>query len=453
MKVALVVPRTQRRFSDICVPSNLLYIAAYLRSKIPSVEIRIFDGSIDYSPIGYDLDGEIFRFCPDVVGVTATTPQILSAYRLGDVLKRNLPDILTVIGGVHASALPEEAKQHFDVIVTGEGEKAFACIVADCANFKAKAPIIVEGEAISDLDTLPFPAYDLIYLPAYLNTSSNSFQNMLMNEPIMQLVTSRGCVGRCPFCYNSVLKPKLRFFSVKRVVEELQFLHEKYGVNNFFFHDDEFLANKSRLRELFDLAKTRGVDRWLRFVCQARVQSLNDVSFLKNLKASGCMGILVGFESHNQRVLNYLKTNSTTLKDQKDAVRNANLAGLIVYGSFIFGAPTETLREMWDTLFWALTAKISKVGFGLLVPYPGSKVYQYAVKIGLLDKLNYDLMLPSGRLFSYTVLVNSTVTRWQLKQFLRLVRVLLRVKTLVVSFRSLGSTFRPFKVSRKVAYS
>lgn len=113
MRVALAVPNSHLKFNDVCAPMNLGYLASYLRSKVSGVEIKIFDGGL-----GVDVFGEIQKFNPDVIGVTATTPQAPSAYQLLDKIKLWNSKVTTVIGGVHATALPEDVdvvKVHLDL--------------------------------------------------------------------------------------------------------------------------------------------------------------------------------------------------------------------------------------------------------------------------------------------------------------------------------------------------
>ena len=429
MKVALVVPSEKNKnFNELCIPFSLLSIAAYLRNEIPDVEIKVFDGLT-----GCNVDEELFKFQPDIVGVTASTPLITTAYLLGDSLRKNRSDILTVIGGVHASALPEEALKHFDIVVVGEGEKAFTQIVIDYSKSKKVMyfrGVILQGEAISDLNKLPQLAYDLIDLPKYFQGKQINFQRLHLKEPIMQIMTSRGCVGRCPYCYNSVAKPKLRFLSPQRVINELVFLHETYGVTDFFIHDDEFLADKKRFVEICQLAKEQHVTEWFRFVCQTRAQSLHNLDVVKALKELGCKGCLVGFESHNQRNLNYMKCCSTTLQDQIKAVENADVVGLPLFGSFILGSPEETIEEMEDTLDWMLQIK-HDVGFGLLMPFPGTVVFNdYVEKFG--GNLDYSKMVMTNKLSASTFMVDAVIDREEFSQFLARASSLLRIKKRIV---------------------
>ena len=441
MKVALVVPKTKYVVHEVCVPLNLLYLATYLRQEIPEVEIKIIDGAM-----GCDVEGELFAFQPDIVGISATTPQASAAYALGDMLCRRRPDILSVIGGVHASALPDDAEKHFDVVVVGEGEQAFAEIVRVFMERKTYPHGIVQGKAVSDLNTLPFPAYDLVDMNVYFGSKTPTFQHLYLAEPLMQIMTSRGCVNHCPYCYNSVFKPKLRFFSAKRVVDELVFLHEKYGVNNFFIHDDEFLVNRKRILEIFELSKARGITDWLQFVCQARAQSLDSVDYLQTVKALGCKAVLVGFETHNKKNLDYMKHGSTTLYDHDLAVENAAKVGIPLTGSFIFGSPIESVEMMQETLEWMLKIK-ANTSFGFLVPFPCTEIYlTHVVPRGI--KFDFDNVNITNRLLPSTILLNENVDREELKQFLDKASSLLRLKKRFNDHGLLrGLTFHVFWIS------
>ena len=385
MKVALIVPKSTLHLSTHGAPMNLCHIASYLRKTLPNVDIRIFDGSIGDEP-----EKCISEFRPDVVGVTATTPQAPAAYRLGDSIKKNWPDVLTVIGGIHASVLPKEALEHFDIVVVGEGEKTFSQIVQRCQNKQSQHGII-EAEPLENLDDIPIPAIDLIKLQYYLQHGINL---PTLKPPVLGMVTSRGCPYRCAFCWNSFRKNKVRYFSAKRIVEEILFLREKYGVDKIYFLDDEFLINTERIKELSTLFKKYGISKWLKWACSARATTVN-VPLLKMVKDMGCVMVLFGLESGTERMLRYLKSGSASVSANEKALDIAAQAGLPAGGSFIFGTPTETLEEMKETFNWILTHKTLKfVGISILAPYPGTKVWDLCNRRGLLpEKINYERII------------------------------------------------------------
>lgn len=388
VKVALVIPKCNLPLTKHAPTLNLGYIASYLRKTLPNVEVRIFDGAI-----GEDPERGIREFQPNVVGVTATTPQAPVAYRLGDTIKRNWPDVLTVIGGIHVTVMPKEALEHFDVVVTGEGEKTFSQIVQRFQDKKSQRGIF-EGEPVENLDDIPSPAFDLINMPYYI--SHGRFLAGL-KPPTIGLVTSRGCPFRCAFCYNSFRKTKVRRFSAKRVVEEILFLRKKYGINSVFFYDDEFLIDFQRIRDLSALFKKHGISEWIRWGCQVRATTVT-VPLLKMIKDMGCVVLSVGLESGSERMLQYLKSGSTTLSKNEKALNIGKQVGITMGGSFIFGTPTETLEEMKQTFNWAITHPTCKfIGILILAPFPGTKVWDLCIRKGVLPKnINYERLIPDS---------------------------------------------------------
>jgi len=403
MKIALVVPDKTKKYNEACAPLNLAYLASYIRKFHPEIEIKIFDGSFEDTCLGVQLFGA------NIVGVTATTPQAPTAYvlcsnlrnqkYLGDDLQSHTyyekHNRLIVMGGIHATCMPQEALQHADCVVTGEGEKAFLKIVEDYLAGK-KTFGIVTGEPVEELDTIPSPAFDLIDNKYYLERGA-SFPGLV--APVVAMVTSRGCPGgKCTFCWNSVRSAKVRYFSAERIATEILFFREKYGINSVFFNDDEFLINKKRLVEIVRVFKEKGISSWIKWGCQAKVQTISDRETLRLAKSAGCVVISTGFESRNQRILSYLKGGSTTLLQQEKAVQSAKECGVILGGSFIFGTPTETLEEMKRVFRWfEQNDSITFFGLNTLIPYPGTPVWNYAKRIkSLPDQVDYERLVPTN---------------------------------------------------------
>jgi anaerobic magnesium-protoporphyrin IX monomethyl ester cyclase len=385
LRVALVVPKCNLYLSVHGAPMNLAYIASYLRKAIPRVEVKIFDGSI-----GEDIEQSLSVFQPQVVGVTATTPQAPSAYRLGDKIRSKWSNVLTVIGGVHASVMPNEASEHFDIVIIGEGEKTFSQVVINFQNNTTQKGIL-QGEPLDNLDDIPSPAFDLLDMPHYLE---NGIQLPTLKPPVLGMVTSRGCPYRCAFCWNSFRKTKVRYFSAERIVEEILFLKKTYGVSQVYFLDDEFLINKERIDRLSKLFKETGISEWFRWACSARATTLN-VPLLKKAKAMGCVLVNIGLESGTERVLKYLKSGSSTVAINEKALDIGAKAGMVMGGSFIFGTPTETLAEMNQTFQWIVAhPNLKFIGVSILTPYPGTNVWDYCVKHELITgKVNYEELI------------------------------------------------------------
>jgi anaerobic magnesium-protoporphyrin IX monomethyl ester cyclase len=385
VRVALIVPKSNLYLSVHGPPMNLAYIASYLRKVMPNAQVKIFDGSI-----GVNVEKSITIFQPHIIGVTATTPQAPSAYRLGDEIRVKWPQTLTVIGGVHSSVMPQEASEHFDVVIVGEGEKKFSQVVANFVSNRAQKGIL-QGEPIEDLDEIPSPAFDLLNMAYYLR---NGIHLPTLKPSVLGMVTSRGCPYRCAFCWNSFRKTKVRYFSAERIVEEILYLKKTYGVTQVYFLDDEFLINKERIEKLSTLFRETGISEWFRWACSARATTLN-VQLLKKAKAMGCVLVNIGLESGTERVLKYLKSGSSTVSINEKALEIGAEAGMVMGGSIIFGTPTETLAEMKQTFKWIVShPNLKFIGVSILTPYPGTNVWDYCVKHKLIvGKVNYEELI------------------------------------------------------------
>ena len=383
-----MVPPSQLPLSDMCAPLNLGFLASYIRKKNPSVDVKIFDGIAKQN-----IKGLLLEFKPDIIGVTATTPQAPDAFLLLDWAKIHLPACFLVMGGIHPSVLPGEAAEHADCVVIGEGEIALSEIIEKRRKGQS-VPKIVEGTPVEQLDEIPSPAYDLIEMEKYIQNAP-SFPGI--KTPILTLVASRGCPHRCPFCWNSSRTAKVRYFSAQRIVDEILFAKKKYGINSAWFADDEFLINKKRINEMCFLFKKYRISDWLTWGCQARAKSI-DLATLKTIKSMGCLVVSVGFESASPRILNFLKCGTTTVSDYERALSLAKKAGLTMGGSFIFGTPGESLAEMRATLNWCENeANLKFFAFNTLIPYPGTAVWKLCRWKKLLpENVDYTRLIPTG---------------------------------------------------------
>jgi anaerobic magnesium-protoporphyrin IX monomethyl ester cyclase len=366
-KIALAVTNTSTPCSDIAPPINLAMLSAYVKAHVKNVQVRIFDGMIP----GVDVFKEICEYKPDLVGVTATTPQIVSAYTLLDNVRALMPTVKTVVGGVHASALQQEAAMHADVVVVGEGEEAFKNIVEATMN---GLPIqsIIFGKQIENLDDLPMPDYNELRMEYYGIQEHN--KNLLPSTA--RLVTSRGCPYRCPFCYNSTRRGKVTYQSAAKIVAEIKYLMQNYSVKSIIFHDDEFIHNKKRLFEFFKLLEQEDLKGKFQWVCQARVDSITD-EVVEAMIDNGCVSIFLGIENATPKTLEYLKCGTVTVKDVEHALDICYKHKIDTYGSMIFGSPGETINDMKNTFNWMRKHRNKYVTFGIavLTPYPGSKVW------------------------------------------------------------------------------
>ena len=420
MKLALVSPKID--CGDVAPPLNLAILATYARKKCEGLEVRIFDATVDE-----DAYAKLRLFNPNVLGVTATTPQIYEAYRLLGEMKTEFPHVFTIIGGIHATALPDEASNFADCVVVGDGEKALVSIL-NWLRLGIVVPKIIYGEEIEDLDSLPFPAFNLLDMDQYIHREVGYIPNL--KEPLARIITSRGCNYRCIFCWNSKRASKVRYHSAKYMLQEIVFLREKYGIRSIWFHDDEFLENTERLEQFLIGFKKLGLHKEIMWACQARVTNIK-TGIPELLKSAGCVCVVLGIESVAPESLRFLKCGAVSVGDVENAVKCCYKAGLNITGSFIFGSVNETLDDMKRTWRWILKYKregLTTVSFGVLAPYPGSALYNYALTyLFTQDTVNYDNISPSWVIKDHyildkavsdfaTFLKNNTFYMWADKQ-------------------------------------
>jgi len=375
MKVALVNPGRDKKWS-VAEPLNIGYIASYLDTK--GIEVKLID-----ELAGQNVQKEIDSYSPCIVGITATTPLVNDAYRIAKECRNK--GILTVMGGVHATVMPEEVANHCDVVVVGEGEYAMYEIIE-----KAIKRGVVYGSPLQNIDYIPKPTRYLIDMKFYMRTRDrlgDTVSHLHFVPPGQKLgviLSSRGCSYKCSFCHNSWRPTKPQFHNPKRVIDELKELVNKYGLKYIFFTDDNLLANKRRLVEICNLIK--GNNLQMTWCCNA---TGNDIQkdMIRIIKEAGCKQIMFGIESGSQRILDLL--NKRTKVDRNaQALRLCKEAGFIVTASFIIGSPTETIEDIKLTQnFIKFNAEyLDMIGVNIMTPYPGTAIWEWCKKQGLIQQ-------------------------------------------------------------------
>ncbi|MFQ5646661.1 MAG: B12-binding domain-containing radical SAM protein [bacterium] len=390
-KVLLINPSFKREeqygeFQDLVrkgIPLSLGFLAGYLLEK--GVEVKIVDeqwGALTDEKIK-ELIGQ---FQPSLVGITSLTPVVYRSFQLAQQLKKVAPEITVILGNVHPTILPEESlKNEFvDIVVRGEGEVTlWECVqyregkkdIRDIPGVSYKR----EGEIVhnkarpyeKDLDKFPRLAYehicDSIPLPDFVPT---------------MILTSRGCPYRCIFCSSRDISGYVyRMLSPRRVVEDVEFLIEKYDIKGLWIADDNFVVNKKRTEEICRLFMERGINRKVTWGCQTRGDAI-DGQILEVMKEAGCVNISFGIETGSQRLLDMIDKNEK-VEDNARAVRLTNQAGIMTRGAFILGLPTETRAETIQTIKFAKSLPLDVAKFALATPYPGTELYNMAVKEGV----------------------------------------------------------------------
>ncbi len=356
-------------------PLGLGYIAAVLKREGHDVVI------IDPEAQGLDYPGirrAIRDFKPDVAGLSAATPSFEQACRIARIAREEgVSDI--ILGGAHASSVPSlvlEKCPDINLVAIGEGEG----IMSDLC--KGRPLDEIEGiayrkdgeirftkprEFIADVDSLPFPARELVDLGLY---RPNTYVDM--GKRSATLITSRGCPSRCIFCAShKTLGRRFRVHSPGYVISEMEHLMEKYNIEHFIFNDDTFTVNRKRVLEICSLITSRKMK--VNWYCFARVDTL-DRELLSVMMKAGCSSIGLGIESGDAEVLKNLK-KGITLEQSRRAMKICNEAGIETYAFFILGSPGESLASMRRTINFAKELKPTLAFFNMMVPYPGTEVF------------------------------------------------------------------------------
>lgn len=355
------------------------------------VSVRIIDGAIsnDYRRVA----NTVLEERPDYLGITASTVSIYNAAKIAQMVKDENPAIITLIGGPHITATPVETMRRFpqfDVGVIGEAERTIVELLSTATWGKLgeirgiafrNGDNVVQTERrpyIGNLDELPLPAWHLLpnltkhYCPPV---------HTVKRLPATLMVTSRGCPSKCKFCDRSVFGNSLRAYSAEYVMRMIRKLYYDYGIRELQFRDDNFLAFRSRIVELCTLLKKEKLDVVWSLAGRADMVNPETLEMLVN---AGCWQIWYGIESGSQRVLDSINKR-IKLDKIRETVMLTKKAGISVGGFFMLGLPTETRRDIEDTIRFSQELDIDEAHFTFFTPFPGCELYSTVEQYGEFD--------------------------------------------------------------------
>jgi len=386
-RIALVQPYCGE---IVCPPLALAYLAA--NAKENGHEVLLIDLQLPNSNSKYE---EVLRtFAPDIVGFTAMTPQIAAANSLARKAKSVLkPEVLTILGGIHGSVLPDETLRlydSFDIIVIGEGDETLVklCDEYDDVNSmrsvegvayldKSSNKVVINKKALlSNLNQLPFPHYEYNFCH-YLKTE----QFLPHGVGFAAMMASRGCPFPCTFCAANRYGRRYRTRNPNDVVDESEKVIS-LGARGLYFMDSTFMTDRKWCIDICNVLRPLNV-KW----CVDGRVDLVDRELLEIMAASGCYAIFYGIESGSQKILDYYKKN-TTVNRCREILKLTRECGIRTTASFILGAPIETREDIEMTVNFILDTKPSYYAVGILSPMPGSKIYDDLIKSG--HEFHYD---------------------------------------------------------------
>lgn len=405
-------------------PNGILHIGAVLKKM--GHDIKFLDGAF------FDHDtilSKTIDYKPDLIGVYVIPFLRQSALKFITNIKNRLKNVFIIVGGPDSTFFKEKYLEwchELDCAVFGEGELTIQEIalklegkkslkgIKGCCYRGKNGKIVVNPvrEPISDLNSIPFPARDLLDFDKY-----HILFGHFKRKPSIGIMTARGCTNRCLFCYK--VYPKnvdyIRYRSPKNIVDEIEECVNKYGVKDVRFWDDTFFSNEKRVFDICNEIKNRKLD--IAWQCNARVDQVNS-NILKKIKEAGCYCVLYGVESGVQKNIDKLKKN-ITLNQVKKAVKITKEAKLEVYTTFMFGIPNETFIDGLKTLKFAFDLKCDEYNFNYFTPYPGSDAYNQVSNLGGL--------VSNPKIMMELSFVPFTMTEFQIRLLKLLSKVLHKV--------------------------
>lgn len=405
MKLELIVPATQenarqRPKKAIFPPLGAATVAALTP---PDVEVSLTDENVT----AIDFQKEV-----DLVGITVVTTTAQRAYEVADAFRAR--GVKVVLGGIHASILPEEAGQHADAVVVGEAEGVWSGLIED---FKAnRLQPLYQNKERPSMSNLPIPRRDLFVEGAYFVTQT--------------LAATRGCPYACSFCtVTSFFGRTYRCRPVVEVLEEIETLNRKKMIG---FVDDNIAGNPTYAKELFRAL----IPYKIKWGGQASVTIAKDDELVRLAAASGCRLLLIGFESLSPANLAEVGKNVNVVDEYESVIKKLHSHGIAIFGTFIFGFDGDEEGALERTVSFAEKMRLEGASFSHITPLPGTAFHESLKKAGRLltqdwSRYEYDLVFEPKLISREKLRVG---LYWACRQFYSLPSI---VKRLGVAPRSL----------------
>jgi len=465
VKVLLIKPFNR---SDHIQPVlGLGYLATAVRNS--GHQVHILD-CIKDNIYGDSLLESIKKVSPDLIGFQIYTYDLARVRKDLELIKNNFPDIITIAGGPHPSALSKETFEHMngnlDFIFKGESEISLPKFldflekvgVKNCLNLEASQVSDIGGLCfmrsgklfsnpvvlIDDLDSLGFPAWDIIKPNLYPEAQHGAF---FKRFPIAPIMTGRGCPFNCTFCAGCIITgKKVRKRSVANVIEEIKILTKDYGIKEIHIVDDNFSMYKNYVIDFCNKLKSENINISWATPNGVRLDTL-DKEMLQLMKETGYYLASVGIEFGSDRMLTITKKHLNKAKIEK-GVKLIRDVGLDVAGFFMMGYPGETEQEINQTIDFALKLPLIRANFFIFLPLPGTEVYGELEKRYELGRVDWEHFYFSHPAYAYGGFSPRELKNLQRKAFLRFY---LRPHIFFKNIFQIKS-FRQFKFLLKRAY-
>ena len=408
---------------------GIAYICACQRAE--GYDCEIFDGYFhSWSP--YELVEHVTKYGPDIIGITAMTHEIQQAAAIALQLKERTAAPV-VIGGCHVTALPERTLSEFPVFdygVFGEGEDTFVELVRHIQGktsphirnirglvFRDNSGVVVNEArpffTEEKLNLLPYPAIDHYY--------ANSKEALAHPNSYYVMFTSRGCPYKCAFCMQ-VLGRKVRRRSTESIIGEMKYAVDRYRAHTFNFADEIFLFDNLRTRKLLESFVENGFPRSIKWSALTRANFVTP-GLVALAKKAGCVRLEMGVESGDDRILQVIN-KAITVEQVEKAVKIIKDAGISLGTYYILGHPNENSTTLRKTVDLAVKLNTDSIAVGLMVPYPGTRIFDLALQ----GKNGYRLLSQNwseydkygGKVLEVEGLPYAELAKWQRRTYLRL---------------------------------
>jgi len=386
VKILLIKPNWRLVNQVITPPMGIISLAAYLRDRMDEPpEIVVYDQAVEQGSMA-DVKRILNEEKPDIVGISALTYEAICIKAISKISKEVLPDAVVIVGGPHATVFYDDIleKTSADITVLGEGEQTFLELVerirdktdwvdVDGIAFRGENGEVVkspEREPIIDMDSLPFPAWELIDIPKYCH-----FKNMndfLKKAPYMFIFTSRACPFGCLYCHR-IFGKKFRARSVDNVIEEIRILIRDHGIKEIHIIDDIFNWDLDRAKNICRRIIAEGIKVNIAFPNGLRADRMDD-ELIELLGKAGCYSMSFAVETATPRLQKMLR-KFADLDKLSWAINRADREGIIPKGFFMLGFPTETREELEATVNFACKSKLLVASFFAVSPFPRTGLF------------------------------------------------------------------------------
>lgn len=368
---------------------------AYEKISVHFIAGALRDAGIEYAVFIEELESDFYgavkAYQPDFIAHSLYIGEEDFAFESLRRLKEILPDVKTLVGGAFTVIFPEVvSRPEIDFVLRGDAEVTLPSFLRQYSvdwdpsvipgiSFKKNDGTVFEngkGELV-DVKAIPKPDRDVYYKYPELRGASTK-----------QFIASRGCPYKCTYCYNAELagffsKPYWRLRNIPEVLEEIRYVKERYGLQWVAFQDASLNANKKWLREFLGQYQAAGLPE---FVCNMHAGNV-DEPLIRLLKQAGCNRITFGVQSGNPRVRNTIAKRWETNEQIIAACRLCKDFGIRYNVDVIYGWPSETIDEAWDTVRLCRELDAETCSANILQFYPGVKVSRFALENGYIDKV------------------------------------------------------------------